>query len=403
MTSRSARALARLTFTLVALAPLAIAQDAMPPADATGGRGFARHELAHDDMPPFLRANLEYQLEQSARRLQAEGLLPPPDPSARVNGLQWPLRARAGYTDPDYHGVSNFVDLNPAFPNQLLDYQCGTRSYDLSSGYNHPGIDYFLWPFAWRMMDAQVIEIVAAAPGTIIQKIDGWNDRSCANNYSDSWNAVYVQHADGSVAWYGHMKIGSLTTKAVGASVTAGEYLGLVGSSGFSTGPHLHFELRSSNAGGATIFEPHSGTCRAGESLWASQRAYWDSAINKLATHSAPPNFTAGCPNPGQETPNLSDRFRPGIDNFYVAAYYRDQRLGAQTTYRLRRGSAAPTTWTGSSDGDYAASYWYWAWTPLPATTAPGVWILEATFNGVTTYHEYMVGADILFATSFGG
>lgn len=388
---------------VLAVALPAIAGE-LPPPDAAGGEGFARDALARDhEMPVFVRANIELGIAENVERLTREGVLAAPDPAQQVSGLQWPLRARAGYADPDYHGVSNFVDLDPAFPNQLLDYQCGTRSYDLSSGYNHPGIDYFLWPFAWRMMDAQLIEIVAAAPGTIIQKIDGWNDRSCTNNYSDSWNAVYVQHGDGTVAWYGHMKTGSLTTKAVGATVATGEFLGLVGSSGFSSGPHLHFELRSSNAAGATIYEPHSGTCRTGASLWATQRPYWDSGINRLATHSAPPNFTVSCPNPGQETPNFSNRFRPGLDNLYVAGYYRDQRNGAQTTYRLRRGNVVASTWQGTSDGDYAASYWYWGWAPLPANTAPGVWIFEATFNGRTYYHEYMVGTDVIFATSFGG
>lgn len=376
----------------------------LPPPDRQGGQGFTRDSLAHDEeMPAFMRANIELGIAENVARLSRDGVLAAPDPAQRVSNLQWPLRARAGYTDPDYHGVSNFVDLDPAFPNQLLDYQCGARSYDLASGYNHPGIDYFLWPFAWRMMDAGLIEVVAAAPGTIIQKIDGWNDRSCANNYSDSWNAVYVQHGDGTVAWYGHMKIGSLTTKAIGASVTAGEYLGLVASSGFSSGPHLHFELRSSNLAGATIFEPHSGTCRTGESLWANQRPYWDSGINKLATHSAAPGLSAGCPNPTQETPNFSNHFRPGVDNLIVAGYYRDQRNGAQTSYRLRRGSAPPTTWTHTNNADYAAAYWYWSWTPLPANTAPGIWVVEATFNGRTYYHEYTVGTDIIMATSFGG
>ncbi|HNR92285.1 MAG TPA: peptidoglycan DD-metalloendopeptidase family protein [Dokdonella sp.] len=381
----------------------ALAAD-RPPSTPAGGEGFTRESLAHDhEMPAFMRANIELGIAENVARLTREGLLAAPDTSVLVSNLQWPLRARAGYADPDYHGISNFVDLDPAFPNQLLDYQCGTRSYDLSSGYNHPGIDYFLWPFAWRMMDAEVIEVVAAAPGTIIQKIDGWNDRSCTNNYSDSWNAVYVQHGDGTVAWYGHMKLGSLTAKPIGASVAAGEYLGLVASSGFSTGPHLHFELRSSNGAGATIFEPHSGTCRAGASLWANQRPYWDSGINKLATHSAPPSFAVSCPNPGQETPNLSNRFRPGIDNFHVAAYYRDQLNGAQTTFRLRRGNTVTSTWQHTNNGDYAAAYWYWSWTPLPASTMPGVWIVEATFNGRTYYHEYMVGDDIIFASSFGG
>jgi len=179
----------------------ALAAD-RPPSTPAGGEGFTRESLAHDhEMPAFMRANIELGIAENVARLTREGLLAAPDTSVLVSNLQWPLRARAGYADPDYHGISNFVDLDPAFPNQLLDYQCGTRSYDLSSGYNHPGIDYFLWPFAWRMMDAEVIEVVAAAPGTIIQKIDGWNDRSCTNNYSDSWNAVYVQHGDGTVAW----------------------------------------------------------------------------------------------------------------------------------------------------------------------------------------------------------
>ena len=388
---------------VLAVALPAMAQE-LPPPNGSGGEGFSRESLAHDDeMPAFMRANIDLGIAENVERLTRDGLLARPDPAQRISGLQWPLRARAGYTDPDYHGVSNFVDLNPAFPNQLLDYQCGARSYDLASGYNHPGIDYFLWPFGWRMMDAQVIEVIAAAPGTIIQKIDGWNDRSCTNNYSDSWNAVYVQHADGTVAWYGHMKIGSLTSKAVGATVTTGEYLGLVASSGFSSGPHLHFELRGSNASGATIFEPHSGTCRTGASLWANQRPYWDSGINKLATHSAPPGFTVSCPNPGQETPNFSNHFRPGVDNLYVAAYYRDQLNGAQTSYRLRRGNTIATSWQGTGDANYAASYWYWYWTPLPANTLPGIWILEATFNGRTYYHEYTVGTDIIMATSFGG
>ena len=66
------------------------------------------------------------------------------------------------------------------------------------------------------MMDAALIEIVAVAPGVILHKQDGHPDRSCDAGTATPWNAVYVQHADGTVAWYGHMKNGSTTTKAVG-------------------------------------------------------------------------------------------------------------------------------------------------------------------------------------------
>lgn len=54
-------------------------------------------------------------------------------------------------------------------------------------------------------------------------------------------NVVYVDHADQVQTRYAHMsKI--LTT--VGQSVTIHDIIGLVGSTGRSTGPHLHYEVR---------------------------------------------------------------------------------------------------------------------------------------------------------------
>ncbi len=387
---------------LLALSLMPAVAAAAPPRPPEGGGGLSRDQLPHDPIPFFVRANMELELWESAQRLRAQGLLPEPDARAPVGDLVWPLRSLPTHTDFDYHGISNYVDLNPAFPGQLLDWNCGTRTYDLDDGYNHAGIDYFLWPFAWRMMDAAVIGIVAAAPGTILHKIDGNNDRSCQGHYSSSWNAVYVQHADGSVAWYGHMKTGSLTAKAVGQPVAAGEFLGLVGSSGFSSGPHLHFELRSSNAAGAAIHEPHAGACQASPGLWAVQRPYWSSGINKLATHWAPPDLETSCPNPGQETPNFRNRFVPGVDTLIVAAYHRDQLAGIPTQYRLKRKGAVVDSWSHAAGGNFAASYWYWQ-PALPANTARGAWVFEAETAGRIYRHEYMVGADIILATGFGG
>ena len=74
-------------------------------------------------------------------------------------------------------------------------------------------------------------QVVAAAPGTIVMKQDGFFDRECSLGARD-WNAIYIQHSDGSVTWYGHLKAGSLTDKSAGDEVAAGEFLGIVGSSG---------------------------------------------------------------------------------------------------------------------------------------------------------------------------
>lgn len=60
--------------------------------------------------------------------------------------------------------------------------------------------------------------------------------------YSSSYGYyVVVYHADGNSTLYAHM---SSMAVSVGQSVSRGQTLGYVGSTGWSTGPHLHFEVR---------------------------------------------------------------------------------------------------------------------------------------------------------------
>ncbi len=385
---------------LAALVSLASVASAAPPA------GGGRFTPPHDELTPGQRARIDDELARNVAALERDGVLAPssPLPPPLQAGLQWPLKITAGHADPAYHGISNFVDLDGTYPNHILDWNCGTRTYDLDTGYNHAGIDIFLWPFSWLLMDQQAIDIVAAAPGIIIGKVDGNDDRSCLDHYSADWNAVYVQHGDGTVAWYGHMKKSSQTSKPIGATVAAGEFLGKVGSAGFSTGPHLHFENHS-GVSNYTILEPFHGACNAPASLWAQQRPYYDSAINKLATHTAPPDFhDPNCPNPIDETPNLSDRFLAGA-TVYFAAYYRDQ-LGPQaTTFTIARPNGTTfATWTfrmsdATADPYYSASYWYW-WYTLPANAPPGMWQFRASYQGVAYEHAFFVG-DVIFADGY--
>ena len=387
---------------VLVLAMTALVDVPIPVLDVGGGIDAANFR---DEMTPQMRARIDAQIQQNIAELQAQGLLPPSLLSAPAVSpvlFDWPLLPTAGYNEPDYHGIGNFVDLNPAYPNQLLDYTCGARTYDLASGYNHAGVDIFLWPYPWILMDQGAIQIVAAAPGTIVGKVDGNDDRSCPNNYSADWNAVYVQHADGTVAWYGHMRKFSQTVKAIGQSVALGEYLGQVGSAGFSTGPHLHFELHSSNLPGYSILEGNSGTCNNVPTRYLNQRPYFESKINRLATHSAIPNLDAGCPNPGEETPNFKTAFNAG-DSIVFATYYHDQLADQVTNFRVLRPDASVfVSWNQSYNGPpsfYAASYWFRTYT-LPANAPSGAWTFEATFQGTTTTQTFTVG-DIILADGF--
>ncbi|NDJ18828.1 peptidoglycan DD-metalloendopeptidase family protein [Myxacorys almedinensis] len=117
--------------------------------------------------------------------------------------------------------------LPNATDNRLKGYAWPAKGV-LTSGYGwrwgrmHKGID----------IAAPVgTPIVASAPGKVVTS--GWND----GGYGI---LVEIEHSDGSVTLYAH---NSRTLVRVGQQVTQGEKIALMGSTGFSTGPHSHFEV----------------------------------------------------------------------------------------------------------------------------------------------------------------
>ena len=358
---------------------------ATSPLRPPDGGGEFVFRTAGPEISPAEENRILTMLDANVAELRSRGLLPPPGVSRGVALvpplLDWPLVPVNGLADPGYHGISNFLDQNAA-GGSILDWNCGNHTYD-----GHQGIDFFTWPFGWKKMDDSKVAIVAAAPGTIIGKDDGNADRSCDCS-SNAWNAVYVQHADGSKAWYGHMKKFSQTSKAIGSAVVTGEFLGLVGSSGCSTGPHLHFQLYdASNA----LQEPYSGTCNSFNafSWWRAQRPYYDSAVNELIVGSTPAVMPA-CPT--AETPNEKTIFPRG-STIYFTPFYRDQQAGQLSTYRIKRPDGSIyATWSHSASQYYAASWWYWYYTNVGSSGPDGIWKFEVDFNGTTTVRPFNIG-----------
>ncbi len=96
------------------------------------------------------------------------------------------------------------------------------------SGYDysiyHLGLDVTVW-----LGDA----IYAADAGAVVYA--GWNDWGYGN-------LIIIDHGNGWHTLYGHL---SQVNVVCGQGVAQGELIGLAGSTGHSTGPHLHFEMRA--------------------------------------------------------------------------------------------------------------------------------------------------------------
>ncbi len=98
----------------------------------------------------------------------------------------------------------------------------GPRNLGMGTSSFHRGID---------IAAPSGTPVGAARAGTVTYA--GWSSRGYGN-------LIRIRHADGSEGWYGHL---SSISVSVGQYVNQSERIGRVGSTGLSTGPHLHFEV----------------------------------------------------------------------------------------------------------------------------------------------------------------
>ena len=124
-----------------------------------------------------------------------------------------------------------------------------------------------------------------APKGTPVSAI-GNGQVQAAGHQGGYGKLVVIRHPNGYKTFYGHLS-GIAKGVRKGASVTQGQLIGTVGSTGISTGPHLHFEMRVNDK----PVNPRKVEIPAGqpvpEALIASYRAARDGLAGQLA--SAPP------------------------------------------------------------------------------------------------------------------
>ena len=139
--------------------------------------------------------------------------------------------------------------ISPQLPQLTASaYLPDVQDYGLSTGFIWPADGVFTSGYGWRWGRIHAGIDIAAPVGTpILAAASGvieyatWNDGGYGN-------MIDIRHADGTITRYAHMN--ELYVKE-GQTVSQGQTIGAMGSTGFSTGPHLHFEIRPN--GGSAI------------------------------------------------------------------------------------------------------------------------------------------------------
>lgn len=263
--------------------------------------------------------------------------------------------------------IPYFVDLDGR--DVRLDWNCSDLTFN-----GHSGHDAYI-----RGFDEQEIgvPVFAARDGVVVELRDGEPDQNTSNTHSLKANYLTLDHGDGLTTQYVHLRRGSMPFQ-VGDRVVAGAQIGLVGSSGPSTAPHLHFEAAQSGR----PFEPMAGPCRAGRTgfLDSQQPPMADvpHLLGVTLSRSSFDNYPAA---PWNDAPNTGTFVR-GPQMLWFRADVAN--VGFTTRYALRLvppGSDEGMTASAGSLLNYdasLASVWWGLEVDLDET---GTWMLELEIN----------------------
>ncbi|MFQ4134816.1 peptidoglycan DD-metalloendopeptidase family protein [Nodosilinea sp. PGN35] len=216
---------------------LASREGSQAPVPASARSQWTVTDVAESEAQPVaaLTPALETAVEEPA---QLNGVNPPSQLLAaaplsadayRVSPSM-PVGQTVSPSMPMMPGASEFLPEAPSLSNGFIWPTRGT----LTSGYGwrwgrmHRGVD---------IAGPVGTPIVAAAPGVVVRS--GWN----SGGYG---NLVDIRHSDGSMTRYAH---NSRLLVRQGEQVRQGQQIAEMGSTGYSTGPHLHFEVHLPNSG----------------------------------------------------------------------------------------------------------------------------------------------------------
>jgi hypothetical protein len=334
---------------------------------------------------------LPIQLERAAEA--ARGGRAPGEQTQAYPLYIWPLETALG----DSLYLTNYADHDPT--GGIRDYMNGAWAYD-----THRGTDLALLDF--RVMD-RGIRIRAAAPGVVTYVVHGnRRDRNCASPDNPTLNYIEISHGGGTYTYYLHLRAHSAAVN-VGESVQTGQVLGLVGSSGYSTGPHLHLEA-GEYLPGYYWRDPFTGPANPLPSLWTTQAPWQGAEHLRIFDMGVTTQAAAGgdLDNVDFCTVAYEKMEQPavfGLDEPYIAVWFSPQGLTGDTfRIEISRPDGSLYAWAEEPlpfDIRGGVYYWYWVWNGHVSPADTGTWTSRMKVSGVTVREvPFSVGA----LTSFG-
>lgn len=186
--------------------------------------------------------------------------------------------------------IMHYVDRD--LGDNEVDFGCGRQTYN-----KHDGTDFGIPD---EMAMKQGVAVLAAADGVVLRTRDGVADKLIADQTQKSdvnnfkcGNGVLIDHGNDWQTQYCHMRNGTIKVKR-GETVKKGTVLGMVGSSGLTSFPHVHFTVRHQGK----VVDPFVGItsatgCHVSRNpLWEESPDYVPTGLISAGFAPKPPNET---------------------------------------------------------------------------------------------------------------
>lgn len=166
--------------------------------------------------------------------IPAKASLAGPTFRRRDAGKAWSYRFNYQYNFGDYRVTSAKQPFELPWPSGV-SYKTGQSFH---GGLSHHGSEGYAVDFPMPVGTP----VHAAKPGLVVRIVEHYTEGGWRPELRDKGNQVTIAHQDGTLSRYLHLEPQGALVE-LGQWVNAGELIGRSGNTGYSNGPHLHFDV----------------------------------------------------------------------------------------------------------------------------------------------------------------